>query len=269
MKERLLVVAVLLPIGLLLILFGGVPYSLFVTIILALASWEYTQMFCKSGWQPSKALVVTGTALLALERSFVPFQYADSLLSVLVLVCISYYLYQFERGRDEAAIDFGITLGGILYIGWLGSYLISLRNLPGGLWWTLLVLPTVWLVDVGAFFIGTKFGKRPMAPRLSPKKTWEGYMGGAISGVVFGMLFAYLWGFKFPGMTITMGAVVGLVLGVLSPLGDLGESMFKRMAGVKDSSKVLPGHGGIFDRIDSWIWAGVLGYFLISGFWMV
>lgn len=269
LTQRLLVIVILLPVGILLIMFGGIPYDLFISIILALASWEYVRMFRNGGWKPGVVLVVSGVSTLAVARSLFQFQYSETILSVLILIAMAYHLVQYEKGRDEAATDFCITLGGILYLGWLGSYMISLRSLPNGLWWVMLVLPTVWLTDSGAYLIGSRFGKRKLAPRLSPKKTWEGFWGGAITGVLGGMIFAYLWGLRMPAMTIDKGAVIGVVMGVLTPLGDLGESMFKRMAGMKDSSNILPGHGGIFDRIDSWIWAAVLGYFLITGFWQL
>ncbi len=268
LTKRLLVIILLLPIGILLVAFGGIPFYLFLTIILALSAWEYTQLFRKGNWKPWDALVIAGVTILTLSRAFLQLSNTETIISLLVLLALAYHLVQYEKGREEAPIDFCITLGGILYIGWLGSYMIILRDLPNGLWWFMLVLPAAWLADSGAYLIGSKFGKHKMAPRLSPKKTWEGYFGGAISGVVGGMLLAALWGLRFPGLTLEKGAVIGLVMGVLTPLGDLGESMFKRMVGSKDSSNLLPGHGGIFDRIDSWIWAGVLGVFLITGLWL-
>lgn len=268
LTKRLLVIILLLPIGILLVAFGGIPFYLFLTIILALSAWEYTQLFRKGNWKPWDALVITGVTILALSRAFQEFRFSETLISLFVLIAMAYHLVQYEKGREEAPVDFCITLGGILYIGWLGSYMITLRNLPNGLWWFMLVLPAAWLADSGAYLIGSRFGKHKMAPRLSPRKTWEGYFAGAISGVIGGMLLAALWGMRFPGLSLEKGAVIGLVMGVLTPLGDLGESMIKRMVGSKDSSNLLPGHGGIFDRIDSWIWASVLGVFLITGFWL-
>lgn len=269
MIERLLVIAVLLPVGMLLIHFGGLPYDLFITAVLGMAGWEYVQLFKHTDWHPGRNLVIVGILLLSLERTFFAGAYSVTLISLIILCTTAYHLFQYEKGRDGAGIDFGITLGGILYLGWLGPYLISMRALPDGKWWLLMVLPTVWMVDVGAYLVGSRFGRHKMAPRLSPRKTWEGFMGGAIFGVIFGMLFTLLWGIWYPHFSLLQGAVIGLVMGVLSPLGDLGESMFKRMAGVKDSSHLLPGHGGVFDRIDSWLWAGVLGYILITGFWVI
>jgi phosphatidate cytidylyltransferase len=113
-------------------------------------------------------------------------------------------------------------------------------------------------------FIGMGFGKHLMTPRLSPKKTWEGYFGGVLTGILGGIALAALWGRFTPEITLWKGALAGVLLSVLTPLGDLGESMIKRQVGVKDSSHILPGHGGVFDRIDSWLWAAVIGYYMIN-----
>ncbi len=131
----------------------------------------------------------------------------------------------------------------------------------------LLTLPAVWLADSGAYFIGKRFGRTPFSPRLSPKKTWEGYLAGVVVGILGTTLLAALWrSGAGPDTLITpwRGALLGGILAVITPLGDLGESMIKRQVGVKDSSNLLPGHGGAFDRIDSWLWAAPLGYYIIT-----
>jgi phosphatidate cytidylyltransferase len=130
----------------------------------------------------------------------------------------------------------------------------------------LLVLSAVWIADSGAYFIGRAFGKHKLSPRLSPKKTWEGYLGGVLTGTIGTALMALLFmNLAGPDTTIALwkGALLGLILSVLTTLGDLGESMFKRQVGVKDSSNLIPGHGGVFDRIDSWLWAVAIGYYVI------
>jgi phosphatidate cytidylyltransferase len=139
-----------------------------------------------------------------------------------------------------------------------------LRYLPDGKWWFLLVLPAVWIADSGAYWIGSRWGRRKLSPRLSPGKTWEGYAGGVVAGALGGAGLAAVWGMVAPSITLWAGAGIGFILAVLTPLGDLGESMIKRQAGAKDSSNIIPGHGGVMDRIDSWIWAGVIGYYLVA-----
>jgi len=122
------------------------------------------------------------------------------------------------------------------------------------------------LVDLGAYAIGLKFGKHKMFPRLSPRKSWEGYAGGVLFGVGFGALFGWVLKPVMPELAVWEGAVLGLVIGVLAPFGDLFVSMLKRIAGVKDSGTLIPGHGGILDRVDTWIWAVMLGYYLAQLF---
>lgn len=265
--ERLLVTIVLLPLGLLLIAGGGWLFALVIAIILALAGWEYVKLMRLSGHQPAEVIVIGGAAALALGRAWDGFESAGWLLSLLVLGAMTWHLLAYERGRDSAPVDFGVTLGGVFYLGWIGAYLISLRDLPEGKWWFLLALPAVWLADSGAYMIGSRFGRRKLSPRLSPKKTWEGYWGGLITGALGAALLALVWRIGAgpeSGITAWRAALLGLVISAAAPLGDLGESMFKRMAGIKDSSNLIPGHGGVFDRIDSWLWAGVIGYYLAA-----
>jgi phosphatidate cytidylyltransferase len=297
--KRVLVVILLLPIGVAGILIGGWVYTLGIALILALAAREYVALMKIGGFQPAGVLVVGGAALLALGRGMNGFTSAPGLLSLLVLLSMTFHLVAFEGvpgpghggqgpghggqgpghggqgpghggqgpgrgGRDQASSDFAVTVGGIVYLGWIGAYFISLRDLPDGLWWVLLVLPVIWVADSAAYFIGRRFGRHKLSPRLSPKKSWEGYLGGVVCGTLAGVLMAWAWAaFASPEwISPWKGALLGFVLSSLTTLGDLGESMIKRQVGVKDSGNLLPGHGGVFDRIDSWLWCAVLGYYL-------
>lgn len=237
-----------------------------IALIVAVAGWEYVNLHRLAGLRPSAILVPVAAALFVFMRGYDGFASAPWLVSLLLLISMSWHLLDYERGRDQSGSDFNVTVGGALYLGWIGAYLISLRDLPEGKWWILVVLPAVWLADSGAYFIGSRFGKHKLSPRLSPRKSWEGYLAGVVWGTLGGALFAALWRFGAgPASAIFpwKGAVLGFTLAVLTPLGDLGESMFKRQVGVKDSSNLIPGMGGILDRIDSWLWAGVIGYYLI------
>jgi phosphatidate cytidylyltransferase len=272
MLKRTLVVLILLPIGLVIIWLGGWVFSLLVVAVLGMAGWEYTQVFRKGGHQTASWLVVAGCALIAASRAWdiqqgKPFNSAPALLSLIILSAMTVHLVAFERGREAAASDFAVTLGGMFYIGWLGAYLISLRGLEDGIWWLLLVLPCVWIADSAAYMVGSRIGKHKMTPRLSPKKSWEGYLAGVLFGTLGGALLAaafQAWAGVGAAFTPLNGALLGLALSTLTTLGDLGESMIKRQFGVKDSGKLLPGHGGVFDRIDSWLWAAVIGYYMIT-----
>jgi phosphatidate cytidylyltransferase len=270
LRTRVLVAVILLPIGLGVIYLGGWIFTAFIALILGLAAWEFADLFRKSGFQPATVIMVAGAVLLAGGRFLDGFESASWIFTLLILTSMAYHLVAYERGRDQSGTDFTITLSGTLYLGWLGAYLISLRALPAGAWLIWLVLLAVFLADSAAYFIGRRFGRHKLSPRLSPKKTWEGYLAGVIAGTLGAALVAYLWGlWAGPDFTVTpwQGALLGLVISVITTLGDLGESMIKRQSGVKDSSNLLPGHGGVFDRIDSWLWAAPIGYYFIL--WVV
>ena len=268
--KRLLVAIILLPVGVAAIIAGGWYLTALVAVFMGLAAWEYVSLFRAGGLQPAGVLVVGGTLLLLIGRNINSFEGAPWMISLLILLSMTFHLVAYERGREQAGTDFAVTLGGMFYIGWFGAYFISLRNLSEGNWWILVVLPAVWFADSGAYFIGKRFGRHFLSPRLSPKKTWEGYLGGIIVGVLLTALFAAVWRVGAgPDSAITplRGALVGLVMGIFPTLGDLGESMIKRQMGVKDSGNLLPGHGGAFDRVDSWLWAVVIGYYMILWLW--
>jgi phosphatidate cytidylyltransferase len=267
LTQRLLVSIILIPVGLSLVAIGGWPFYLFITLILGLAAWEYCGLFKVGGFAPATWLVTGGVILLALARAVYGLAGTEVVLAFCTLVAMAYHLFQYEKGRDPAATDLAISLAGILYLGFIGSYIVSLRVIDQGKWWFLVAMPAVWFADAGAFFMGRRIGKHHLAPRLSPKKSWEGYFSGIVWSIILTAVLSGLWHFVSPSVTFWRGALVGLVISVLAPLGDLGESLLKRQFGVKDSSHILPGHGGVFDRIDSWLWAAVIGFYLITWLW--
>lgn len=270
MPRRILTALLLAAVGLPALIYGGVFYYLLLTVVLGGAAWEYVRLYRAVRSKPSQTIVIGGVLVIAAARFFFV-EAAVPVLVVLVLLAMSVHLLAFERGRDEAALDFGVSVTGVVYIGWIGSYLLDLRTLPDGVWWWFVVLPIVWAGDTGAYSIGSVYGKHKMTPRLSPKKSWEGYFAGLATSMLVGAFFAYAFSSLGPQplqgvLDPVQGALLGLVIGGLAPLGDLGESMLKRQGGLKDSSNIFPGHGGFLDRIDSWIWGAAIGYFLIRYF---
>lgn len=266
MSKRTITALALLLIGLPAVLFGGVAYLLFMGFFLAAAAWEYAGMFKAAGARPASWLVLVEVIALVLARFYNP-ALSLSVLTFSVLALMTYHLVDYERGADKAGMDFSVSLGALVYVGWLGAYLFDLRQLENGGWWLMFVLPCVWGTDTGAYMIGSVYGKHRMTPRLSPKKTWEGFAAGVFTAMLMGAFLAYAYSTWGPlQLEIWKGALFGLLVGVVTPLGDLGESMLKRQAGLKDSGNLFPGHGGAFDRIDSWLWGGVLGYFFLIWF---
>ena len=272
MLRRTLTALGLAAVGLPAIIFGGVFYFLVIAIILAGSAWEYIRMFRAVHYQPDQIITIGGVLLLVTARFFFS-QAAMPLFVLLVLLAMAVHIIAYERGRDQSPVDFAVTVAGVVYLGWLGSYLLDLRQLPQGGWWLMIVLPIIWAGDTGAYAIGSAYGRHKMTPRLSPKKSWEGYFAGLFTSILVGAFFSYAFSSLSPAplaglITPLQGGFLGLVIGALAPLGDLGESMLKRQGGLKDSSNIFPGHGGFFDRIDSWIWGAVLGYFIIQ-FWIL
>jgi phosphatidate cytidylyltransferase len=262
-------------VGLPAIIFGGVFYYLLIAVILTGSAWEYVRLYRAVRYEPHEVVTVGGVLAIVTARFAVTYFHVVDitipLFVLLILLAMAVHIVCYERGRAQAGIDFAATVAGIVYLGWLGSYLIDLRFLPQGVWWLMIVLPIVWGGDTGAYSIGVRYGKHKMTPRLSPNKSWEGYFAGVFTSVAVGAFFAYAFSSLDPKplgglINAVQGGVLGLVIGALAPLGDLGESMLKRQGGLKDSSNIFPGHGGFFDRIDSWIWGAALGYFVIHFF---
>jgi phosphatidate cytidylyltransferase len=174
--------------------------------------------------------------------------------------------------RCTRTADWTGTIASGLYIGLCAWHLIRLRDLPqDGRWWTFIVVPAILFADCAAYLVGSQWGRRKLAQYVSRGKTWEGYLAGVLAGGLTSALLAWLWSFEAgPGSTITVlrGLAVGTLIGAIAPAGDLAISTVKREAGAQDSGKLLPGHGGVLDRLDSVLWAGVIGYTFISWLWV-
>jgi phosphatidate cytidylyltransferase len=178
--------------------------------------------------------------------------------AVIVLLVVSLL-----RGGDleRVPVRVSATALGWLYCGFLVGSVVALR-LRFGFGWAILAFVVTWLNDTFAYFAGRFFGKHRMLPRVSPKKTWEGFAGGMAGSVAGALLVLALKPYmpadpeELRGLTVAGCVLLGLVAGVLGPVGDLAESMLKRAAGVKDSGKLIPGHGGLLDRIDALLFVG-------------
>ena len=268
LSQRLLVALLLLPIGISAILAGGLWFAGMVALILLLAVSEFAGLFKAAGMRPSTGIMLSAVLVITAIRYQFAFAHDAWLLPLFLLLAMAVHLYDYESGRDEAGTDLLVTVTGLFYIGLLGSFMLMLRLWPHGEWWLLLALPGVWISDSAAFVFGSRFGRNKMAPRLSPNKSWEGYLSGilfATAGLpLLLLLYARMGLPEHPAFSLSNAAILGFVMGLLPTLGDLGISMLKRQMGVKDTGTLLPGHGGMLDRIDSWLWAMPIAYFLIT-----
>ncbi|HET6446122.1 MAG TPA: phosphatidate cytidylyltransferase [candidate division Zixibacteria bacterium] len=268
--KRAIVVFTLGPLTLLLIYLGGWFYFIPFTGLLAIAAVEYSQLFGKLGWKSPLWLLIPA----ALLQWFFPLDVQVQLLGengikvdlvgvfliISLIGAMGYSLWLYEKRTDEnGPAVWLVSVGGIIFIGWLGSHFFRLRGIPeDAAAWTALAMLGTWIADSGAYVFGKSIGRHKLSPRLSPNKTVEGYVGGIVVGTGFTVLIGY-----FLGVDLVLALVLGLLVSVVSPAGDLGISMLKRSAGVKDSGNILPGHGGALDRIDSLIWSVAMAYYLL------
>ncbi|MCL4501868.1 MAG: phosphatidate cytidylyltransferase [Deltaproteobacteria bacterium] len=266
--QRWLTALILLPLLILLLLKGGL--ALFVLVILAvngLAQWEFLGIFQigVDHARRTKAILIGSLLLLSFCLVYPPSQFCPPGLLIcnptavlLVLVWCLFVLFLFyllSYGHIESlSHDLAVNILGLLYLPFLLGHLIWLRFLPQGEWWVLWFLLVIFAGDTGAFYTGRTFGKTKLYPAVSPGKTWAGVVGGLAASLAVGVL-AGRWFMAHQWLVIAKGlpalAILALVLAVVGLLGDLFESMLKRQMQVKDASHLLPGHGGMLDRLDS------------------
>jgi len=259
--SRVLVAVVLLPLVIGLVYLGG--WWLFALAIVGglLALHELYVMA-----RELRPLVLGGylgfvTTLLGLQLGGIDWM-LGGLLATFVL---AFVVYGLGGVRQSATMSFAITVLGVAWVGAGIGCLLLVRDIPEfGFWAVMAVLFTVFAADTGAFFVGRTLGRHRMAPAISPNKSWEGFVGGVVAAI--GMAFVILYKDRDEFLTIPESLVLGLVIALAAVLGDLFESAVKRDLDVKDSGRVLGGHGGMLDRLDSLLWAGPAAYFAILAF---
>ncbi|WP_454065053.1 phosphatidate cytidylyltransferase [Candidatus Nitrospira salsa] len=217
-------------------------------IVASLAFWEFTKVTLPTS--PSSLsstfwIGLVGLLLAALQWTDYLLPIMISTFIVVVLLLIFMFIPQQLKQRLPQPVA---ILFGIFYIGLCLGHLLLIRQLNSGDLLIFFVILVTWAADTGGYYIGASIGKRPIAPRLSPKKTVEGFMAGIIFSVVLAIL-SHFW--FLPSLSLLHCLIIGILLACVGLLGDLAESAFKRSAGVKDSGSLIPGHGGILDRIDS------------------
>lgn len=237
---------------------GGLPFTLLLALAAALAAFELTGLLTPIGVPEAFGILVAGLLPLgpwwALDHRPVD-TYIPVVMAVAAMVLLVLNLFR-PGPIEHAPKRVAISALSWLYCGILISTVVALR-LNFGFAWVILAFVVTWLNDTLAYFAGRFFGKHPLYPKVSPKKTWEGFAGGVVGSVLgaLGTKAVFLVapspkGEEF-GLTLAGCLAVGLGAAVLGPLGDLAESMLKRAAGVKDSGRLIPGHGGLLDRIDA------------------
>lgn len=244
---RILTALVLIPLvvwALLKLPPGGLAVLL--GVVVALSAWEWAQFATRS--QPLRAAyaVLLGVAVLALPLAGAPLAVAG----VLLWLAMFGWLLAYPRGLRPGITQAPMRLALGAAILWLfAAAALALAAVDNGRVLVLLTLVLVWAMDVGGYFFGKRFGRRKLAPQVSPNKSWEGFAGGALLGAIVSLAGMPLLGLS--GAGALQFALLGTLVAMASVVGDLTESMFKRQSGIKDSGALLPGHGGLLDRLDS------------------
>lgn len=240
---------------------GDWPFTLLVLTLAMLAQLEVYQLLEAGGLRPDRVGGLLLGALLVLRVAYPPLLFAAAALTVVVLAGSPFRRRALdgvppgENGGSASALP--ATLFGAVYPSALLAFLLDLRTARGpevadlqAFYLTLTVFVLVWSADTMAYYVGRALGKRPLAPTVSPKKTWEGALGGVLGAIAAAVALKLLVLDVLPWIHT---AAIGMIAGVIGPLGDLAESKMKRQVGRKDSGTLLPGHGGLLDRFDAMI----------------
>ncbi len=255
MLERIITGLWGIPLILWTIHMGGQILFIFVMILGGFGLLEFYTLLERYKFSPLK---LEGIILGLIYLTFIYFDSKRALIISLPFLILVLFIYELFR-RRKSITDLSLTFLGFFYIPFLLGYLLMLRNLPNGEKICYFTFILVWISDTSAFFIGKTFGKHLLAPSISPKKTIEGTIASIIFSGLTSLIFSYLYSWR-PLFTV----ILGIVVSIMGQLGDLVESMLKREIGVKDTSSLLPGHGGVLDRFDSLLFAIPTVYYFLS-----
>ncbi len=263
--QRALITFTLGPLALYVVYLGGWFYFVPITAVLLLAAVEYADLVMRLGLRAERWVLVTAVFLLLLVSQMLAPQYLTISLVIALLVVMFIALLSYEKQQSNTVpADWMAMTAGVVLLGWIGSHFLQLRNLENMAWqWTMLAMLATWLSDSAAYVVGRfmagkiLLGRHRLSPRLSPNKTVEGYFGGIVLGTLLTVTIA-----QWLQIPLLAALILGLLISILAPIGDLGISLLKREAGVKDSGRIFGEHGGALDRIDSLIWSVAMAYYL-------
>ncbi len=255
LRVRVLSAAILAPAALGALWFGGLFFLVMMAVGVSLLTIEWGGMADRE--TPVRAAaVMTLAVLVAIFASYLGHPWIGWLL--VALGALVGAIFTLLRGRIDRPADIAF---GILYIGAPAVALVWLRGAPGGREWTILLVAVVWAADIAAFLVGNALKGPKLWPRFSPNKTWSGFVGGLIGGALAALGVAAA-PFGAGGPSLGSALWIGLLAALAAMGGDLWESMLKRRFGVKDSGDLIPGHGGLLDRVDGLMFAAVLVAFV-------
>ena len=262
MQVRIRTGAVYIGLTLACVLAGDIPTVVMLSIVAGMCAGEFYYMLRSDAKMPNEVVGIVAAVLYPPAMYFFGVAGVLGLTLLLMLVLFAWYVFWLRsRIVDVCVCFFGAVYTGLMLVG-LVVIRMSLGSFWGGWGGVLLAVLflSVWGNDAFAYLAGSKFGKHKMAPRVSPKKSWEGFFVGIFSSAVFWVIMSFVPGVTMP---VPLAIVFGLICGCMEVLGDLAESRIKRNVGVKDSGTIMPGHGGLLDRCDSLFLASITAALLL------
>lgn len=261
--RRIVVALIFIPLFIVLVRY--LPPQVFFILILSaimLGQYEFYAMLSRNGIKPSKLLGIT----LGIISVFL--FYKGDISTINIFIVIGIFLITVGRLMSKKNIkmafaDISITFFGIFFLAWLMGYQILLRKLDQGSNLILFLYTVIWAGDSAAYLVGSSLGRHKLAPVVSPKKTWEGAIAGLLASLGIALAAKFIF---FNTLNYRDCIILGSGLGILGQIGDISESLFKRGAEVKDSSSIIPGHGGILDKIDSFLYTSPALYYYYKYF---
>jgi phosphatidate cytidylyltransferase len=260
-RTRLLSAVVLIPVVAAVTYSGGWVLAGALVLVAVRAAYEMLHLTQVAGYRPSLAASSLVITALLLSARLPRFELLGLVLTASVMGTLVWQLFRPAEGQPTQS--WALSLGAGLWLGWLSSHFVLLRDfspafgLGVGTRWLTLVFLVTWINDTAAYAVGKTLGRHPCSRYLSPKKTWEGTIGGWFGGLAATALLGH-W---LVGLPWIHGLILGALIATAAPFGDLAKSMIKRQAGVKDFSSLIPGHGGMFDRIDSLLFVAPVVYY--------
>ncbi len=267
LKQRIITAVVGIPLIIVAVWFSNPEFVIpgFVILIAVVALVGIFEFYHIVGFDRKEPIIYFGL-LWALALVLSPHYKNANILPIAMTaaVVISLVWLLCRSPRERAFHNWAWIVAGVLYVGWMLGYWLNLRIMPGGKSLVYLAMFTAFANDTGAFFIGRKWGKHKLVSSISPGKTWEGALGGLLSAIVVAMAISRIpILFHLPPLEYWLVIPLGFLISLFAQLGDLVESLFKRNMGVKESGKLLPGHGGVLDRFDSLIFVGPMVYYYV------
>lgn len=259
LKDRLRVAALGIPLIVLVLWLGGVIFAVFFCAVAMAALVEFYRISAGMNHRSPALYLGLLWALALLLRSFYPSVLLPTVLTAGLLLSLL-LLFSFSP-RERAFFNWAWLVVGVWYIGWMLGYWLELRSLPSGRDWAFLAAFATFACDTGAYAVGRAWGTHRVAPAISPGKTWEGALGGFGSALLIALAACAAPVFIAVELACWQLIVAGCLAGLAAQVGDLVESLLKRNMGVKESGTLLPGHGGVLDRFDGFIFVGPVMYY--------